>query len=152
MTIHNIGVRISDGNNFGNTISKKRWCIHLASAMGIHFKKIVESLTEEDTIRLWFLKTGSKGIASYVATFDGLVTRELGPLLCLTPTSEEYGWGAEGDKYDTEVAYTDLYNIEKSGVDTSYKGRSSWGRISNAPENLDEVYSDIVRYSKSISM
>lgn len=150
--IYNIAVRIADGKHFDNAMPFKTWCLNSTAPMGKHFMKIVNSINEGDTIRLWFLKTGSNGIASYVATFDRMIRREIGPLLNVTVSSEDFGWGMKGDTYDMEVRYKDIYEIQESNVNTGYKSQSSWGRLANSPEDLDLEYPNIVRYSKSVSM
>jgi len=116
--------------------------------MGKSFKKTIDSLNPSDIIILWFVHKGSKAIASYVAIFDKLIPRELGPLVNVTMSSEDLGW-EKGDKYDTEVTYTDIVDIRTARVDTGcLRCQSSWIRIRDPPEDLDETYLNIKRFCK----
>ena len=151
--LHHYFVRVGNGKAFENSIDVKTWCLDSKSNMGKSFIKTVKSCNpESDKIILWIVKKEQKGIPSYVATFDKLIPRETGPLISVTPTSEEYGWGPAGDSFDTAVAYTHLVDIRAAPVETGCIGRSSWQRITNAPEDLDNVYRNIIRFHKCNSV
>jgi hypothetical protein len=100
--------------------------------------------------RLWFLQRGGKIIG--VATFVSANLRELGPLIQITPTNEEYGWVETKGSWDTEVHYTDLYDLEKCNITTTKKQSQSGILRFNLEKcgiNLPEEYLFIVKYSNA---
>lgn len=98
---------------------------------------------------LWFVKAKSGGLVIGVATFTRHCERELGPLIAATPTNQELGWVKTPGDWDTEVHYTDLYNIEDCDIRTHIKSPLT-GRIYNPAKcvvDLPLEYANIVRYS-----
>jgi hypothetical protein len=67
--------------------------------------------------KLWFTKTKTKPSCKViaVATFVSLVKRETGPLIDITPDNYEIGLKYYDD-WQTEIHYTDLYDMTDSRV------------------------------------
>jgi len=139
-------LRVGNGDNFKNSSKYKIWGIQSSSPNNKYFLKNVKPGD-----RLWFVKSKSKGKLIAVATYYSRVIRELGPLVNMTMTNEELGWTGEGPDWtsDTEIHYSDLYDIEHSELLTHINGPSTIRKYDEKCKvNLAEEYSCIVRYVK----
>jgi len=136
-------MRVADGKNFRNSSTNHIW--------GIKSNKNIQFLrTVQPGDRLWFIVRGGPGQAIAVATFCSQNVRQLGPLVNLTMTNDEFGWDNNGPDSDTEIHYTDLYNLTKCEVNTHIMGQTSVRNYatSKCDVNLPVEYSYMVRYSK----
>jgi hypothetical protein len=98
--------------------------------------------------RLWFVESKNKGRIVAVATFTRTTERILGPLIPLTLTNEELGWDKDGE-WDTEVNYTDLYDLTGFNLNSEIKGAVGIRPYTEKCKiNLPTEYSNILRYSK----
>jgi hypothetical protein len=98
---------------------------------------------------IWFICSGGRAIG--VATFVRFCRRELGPLISVTPTDEDLGWTKSKGEWDTEVHYTDLYDVSGCDILTHIKSPLV-GRKFNPEKcavDLLREYENIVKYSKS---
>jgi hypothetical protein len=139
-------LRVSDGTHFRKSQSFMRWGINSKHTWATKFIRTVKPGD-----KIWFIQKASKGKAFGVATFTSNNLREVGPLIDLTPTNEELGWTQEEGEWDTEVHYTDLYDLTDCDVFTEIKSPLV-GRVFNREKcaiNLLEVYPNIVRFSKA---
>ena len=109
--------------------------------------------------RLWFITSKNKKDPSTqnrlfaVATYHHQAPRVLGPLLAVTATSEELGWVKNGDDWDTEIHYTNLFRIECCGLYLKLPRIMPCVVFPVKPEyelDLDAEYSTIIRYSASV--
>jgi len=137
-------LRVSDGKNFKNSMTKGIWSLKSWASDG---KSFMKNARENDL--LWFLtnvKGGRKLIA--VATFISFNTRILGPLIATTLTNEDLGW-SEGD-WDTEIHYKTLYLIDKLNLCPDISLLSSYINTKSVHShiNLDEEYKNLIRYSQ----
>lgn len=97
---------------------------------------------------LWFVKSKSDGLLIGVAKFKNINERQLGPLICVTRTNEELGWTNDEDDWDTEVHYTDLYNISKCNLLSKIKGAATIRKNSDKCNvDLQTEYANIIKYS-----
>jgi hypothetical protein len=99
-------IRIGDGVNFWNSSKMNIWSASSKSDDDGYF---IKHATEGDV--LWFVPNKSKGHLVAVAVYKNWITRNVGPLIAITPTDEELGWNADGSKYDINIFYTDLIYI-----------------------------------------
>ena len=139
-------LRVSDGIHFRKSQSFMRWGINSKHTW---VKKFIRTVKPGD--KIWFIQKESKGKAIGVATFTRNNSRELGPLFDLTPTNEELGWTQEEGDWDTEVHYTDLYDLKDCDVLTNIRSPLV-GRVFNkekCSEDLPEVYKNIIRFTKA---
>lgn len=82
--------QIADGKNFYNSVSRKAWSLYSNISGDKYFKA---NATEGDLV--WFVLGGSNKLCVAVAEFKRSEVRILGPLLPLTYTNEELGWGSD---------------------------------------------------------
>ena len=139
-------LRVGDGNNLVRSSKHKIWGIQSSNSFGKFFIRTVKPGD-----RLWFIKSKSQGKVLAVATFCLHKKRELGPLIDITLTNEELGWDNVDTDWtsDTEIHYTDLYNVSDCELLTHIKGTSTI-RIYNAKCLVDLAceYTYISKYSK----
>lgn len=139
-------LRVGDGNNLIRSSKYKIWGIQSSNSFGKFFIRTVKPGD-----RLWFIKSKSQGKVLAVATFSLIKKRELGPLIDISLTNEELGWDNEDTDWtsDTEIHYTDLYNVSDCELLTHIKG-SSTIRVYNAKclVDLATEYIYIRKYGK----
>ena len=139
-------LRVGDGNNLIRSSKYKIWGIQSSNSFGKFFIRTVKPGD-----RLWFIKSKSQGKVLAVATFSLIKKRELGPLIDISLTNEELGWDNVDTDWtsDTEVHYTDLYNVSDCELLTHIKG-SSTIRVYNAKclVDLATEYIYIRKYGK----
>lgn len=136
-------LHIGDEKHFLASMPKQIWGIKSSYSHGKYFLR-----TAKQGDILWFVKKGS--LLSAMAIFMETRKREVGPLIALTPTSEELGWTKGGDSWDTEVHYKELYDVSGLELHTGLKGTYVI-RLFNKDKcdvNLPTEYDMIVRYSK----
>ena len=141
-------MRVGDGVNFKNSSRHRIWGINMTTSDGKHFTK-----NAKIGDRLWFVKNKSNGKIIAVATYWSHNLREVGPLIKTTMSNEELGWTGEHiQKYNTEIHYTDLYNMEHCKILSHIKNQSSITKYNKSTENckvdLLAEYAYIVKYSK----
>ena len=137
-------LRISDGENFRRSSKSKIWGIKSPPPAGKHF---VNNVKQGD--RLWFVTGKSHGMTIAVATYKHHKARELGPLVNVSMTNEELGWTGPDD-WDTEVHYTDLYDISECDLLTRIEGPLTIRKYDlKCAVDLPAEYNNIVRYSKA---
>lgn len=139
-------LRVGDGNNLIRSSKYKIWGIQSSNSFGKFFIRTVKPGD-----RLWFIKSKSQGKVLAVATFSLIKKRELGPLIDISLTNEELGWDNVDTDWtsDTEIHYTDLYNVSDCELLTHIKG-SSTIRVYNAKclVDLATEYIYIRKYGK----
>jgi hypothetical protein len=139
-------LRVGDGNNLIRSSKYKIWGIQSSNSFGKFFIRTVKPGD-----RLWFIKSKSQGKVLAVATFSLIKKRELGPLIDISLTNEELGWDNLDTDWtsDTEIHYTDLYNVSDCELLTHIKG-SSTIRVYNAKclVDLATEYIYIRKYGK----
>ena len=104
-------LRVGDGYNLIRSSRHKVWGIQTTTSP--HGKYFIANVQPGD--RLWFVKSKSNGKILAVATYRSHNKREFGPLINLSMTNDELGWTNEDTNWtsDTEIHYTDLYNLSK---------------------------------------
>jgi len=100
-------LRVGDGKNFKASSKLKIWGIRDIPSN----KHFITNVKSGDI--LWFVLGKSKGKLMCVATYNSQNRRELGPLLSVTPTDIELGWGEIGSMYQIEIHYSHLYELVK---------------------------------------
>jgi hypothetical protein len=100
-------LRVGTGTNFGRSRAFNCWGVNTARIWWV--PNFLSNVREGDL--LWFVQSNSKGKAIAVATFTRHCPRVLGPLVALTHTNEQLGWVDEDGEWDTEVHYTNLYDL-----------------------------------------
>ena len=138
-------LRVGDGDHFVSSQSLKRWGIYSKDAWA---KKFLRTVCEGDV--LWFIQSNSGGKVMGVATFSHHRSRVVGPLIALTPTNEELGWTKTNGFWDTEIHYTNLYDLRTipRPILTNIKSPLT-GRVYNPHKcaaNLYAEYDNITRY------
>ena len=139
-------LRVGNGNNLIHSSKYKMWGVNSKTPFGKHF---ISTVRPGD--RLWFVKGKSQGRVLAVATYRSQKTRELGPLLDLSLTNEDLGWTNDETDWisDTEVHYTDLYNVYDCELLTHIKGPTTIRKYDEKCRvDLAVEYSHIVRYSR----
>jgi hypothetical protein len=141
-------VRVSDGNNFNSSSSKKIWGINSNNG---NAKGFIKKVQPGD--RLWFIKNKSDGKIIAVATYISHNKREFGPLLDISFSNKELGWQqkpGENKEWDTELHYKDLYNVEECNLLTYIKGSANlYEKTDKCELDLKVEYNCITRYSKA---
>jgi hypothetical protein len=137
-------LRIGDGKHFNSSSSKHIWGVN---SKNNSIPQFLSSVKPGDL--LWFVKSRSKGQIVAVATFKEAKNRILGPLLALSPTNEDLGWVNTEGGWDTEIHYTDLYNLTDCSMFSEIKSPLVI-RLYNdkCKVNLLTEYPNIVRYSR----
>jgi hypothetical protein len=136
---------IGDGDNFWASSSRLIWGTKSKSSSGKGFLNKVE---KGDL--LWFVKSKSNGQIVAVATFSKSIKRENGPIFDVTPSNEELGWKKGDGTWDTEIHYTQLYNLIDCEMFSEIKGAAPIRlyKSETCKINLPLEYPYIVRYSK----
>ena len=137
-------LRIGDGKHFNSSSSKSIWGVN---SKNNSIPQFLSGVKAGD--KLWFVKSRSKGQIVAVATFKEAKNRILGPLLALSPTNEDLGWVNTEGEWDTEIHYTDLYNLTDCNMFSEIKSPLVI-RLYNdkCKVNLLTEYPNIVRYSR----
>ncbi len=136
-------IRVGDGNNFIKASKFNTWCIKEHGSNNIHFLKTVVSGD-----RLWFVRNGKNGQIIAVASFVSQRKRELGPLIPITQTNEEFGFNGNGD-WDTEIHYNNLYNLIEINLFSEIRGHCPIRKDNeNIAINFQQEYENIEKYSK----
>ena len=136
-------LRVDDGVHFIRSQPYMRWGIN--SKHKYWAPKFMRTVQPGDII--WFVKQGSKGQVLRVATFTRHCPRD-----ATTPTNEDLGWTESKGNWDTEVHYTNLYDVSRCNLLTRIQSPLV-GRRYNAEKcqiNLPEEYPKIVLYSNVI--
>ena len=138
-------VRVGDGANF---IASSRHAIWGIDSKNPDCKHFIKNVRPGDIV--WFIKGKDSGLILGCATFVRCETRIIGPIITLSPTNEELGWTA-GD-WDTEVHYTDLYDLSTIKLYTKIKSPKMIRRYNNKCQvNLITEYPSIVRYRSTVA-
>jgi len=138
-------LRVGDGVNFWNSSKYFTWGV---KSWISPVKSFIKNVKPGD--RLWFISSKSHGKIIAVSTYRSHNGREIGPLVDVTKTNGELGWVRGDGEWDTEIHYTNLYNLDKCSLLTHIKGAATV-RILNekCPLKLPIEYSYIERYSKA---
>jgi hypothetical protein len=139
-------LRVGDGKNLKSSSKYRIWGIQSTTPTNKYFLKNIKPGD-----RLWFVKSKSQGKLIAVAIYRSHNTRETGPLIDTCMTEKELGWTHDGPDWesDTEIHYSDLYELEKCDLLTHIKGPSTIRKYDDKCRvNLAVEYSYIVRYSK----
>ena len=137
-------LRVGDGKHFHRSSKYMTWGLSKNASSKAYFLRSVQKGDH-----LWFAKSGGQLIA--VATFKGHNPRETGPLIAVTLTNQDLGWTETDGDWDTEVHYTDLYNLTACDLQSRIKSPLTI-RIFNSDKckvNLPCEYQNIVRYLSS---
>ena len=135
-------LRIGDGKHFNASSLKYIWGINSKIP---YVRGFINKVKAGDI--LWFVIGGAKGKIVAVATFKETKKRDIGPLINFTFTNSELGWG-QGD-WDTEVIYTNLYNLTHLELLSEISSPLSIRSYNDKCKvNLILEYPLIVRYSK----
>jgi hypothetical protein len=143
-------LRVGDGGNFIKGFAKRLWAVRDSH------KSFLEKVKQGDKIWLIRSKTSEdlySGKIIAVADFEYKNERIVGPLVSLTPTNEEIGWGdSEGGNCNIEIHYNNLYNLTALNLYTGQRGQCVVTNYNNIKEklllNLPEEYERIVYYSQ----
>jgi hypothetical protein len=125
-------LRVGTATNFNRSRHMNRWGVNTARKWVPNF---LSRVREGDL--LWFIQSECKGKAIAVATFSRQCPRVLGPLVALTPTNEEIGWTDEDGDWDTEVHYTNLYDLSAIPTPILTQIKSPLGIRTFNPEKCD---------------
>jgi hypothetical protein len=139
-------LRCGDGKNLISSSKYKIWGIDSKTSCNKHFIKHVKSGD-----RLWFVKGKSQGQILAVATYRSHNKRDIGPLLNISMTNEELGWTGNGVDWtsDTEIYYTELYNVSDCSLLTHINSALSIRKYNEKCKvELPVEYIYIVRYRK----
>jgi hypothetical protein len=139
-------LRVGDGDHFWSSSKHYIWGIDSTNKANVN--QFIQTIKPEDL--LWFVKGGEKGKLIAVATFREFKKRETGPLIAFTATNEELGWVKQAGSWDTEVHYTNLYDLRECQL---FSGIQSPRVIRKYNEkckvNLPVEYPYIVKYSNA---
>lgn len=138
-------IRVGDGANF---IASSRHAIWGIDSTNDDCKYFIRTVNPGDI--LVFIKEQSGGLILGIATFVRCETRIIGPIITLHSTNEELGW-TPGD-WDTEVHYTDLYDVSACELLTKIKSPKMIRHYNNKCQvNLITEYPSIVRYRSTVA-
>ena len=135
-------IRVGDGENFKNSSKYNIWgCKSNLS------KTFLKDVTAGD--KLWFITNKSQGQIIAVTLYESHNERIFGPLVDLSMSNDELGWVGDYD-LDTEIHYSNLYNISQCDLHINLKARNSIIRYVNDKYNIDLIneYRYISKYSK----
>jgi hypothetical protein len=136
-------LRVGDGRNFANGQPFKLWGVDTKNKWCV--PKFLSEVRPGD--KLWFVQSESKGKVVGVATFVRHCPRELGPLVAVTRTNADLKWtGFEGD---TEIHYTDLYDVSACDILTKIKAPLVVRKLiaEKCAVNLPEMYRYLLMFS-----
>ena len=145
-------LRVGDGNNLFTSSSDNIWGIQTKTSPA--GKNFINCVSPGD--KMWFVTSNSHGKIVAVATYRSHNERELGPLLNISKTDTELGWG-ENDmvsNWNTEIHYTNLYNLKACDNMLTYiKSPLTVRRYSEKCRlDLTTLYPAIVNLSKATLM
>ena len=133
-------LRVGDGENFVKGNPRCLWAVKDSH------KSFLENVKQGD--KLWFIKSGSNGQILAVATYCSHTKRQIGELINLSLTNAELGWD-DNHNSDTEIHYTDLYNVSDCNLLTHIKGAVTIRKYNEKCQvNLPIEYANICRYRK----
>ncbi len=136
-------IRAGNARNFVKSSKYKIWGMNTQT--DVNAKKFISVVKTGD--RLWFVKNQSKGKIIAVVTYKYHNLREVGPLLELTMTNEDLGWGKD-EFYNVEIHYEKLYNLSKINLLSQIKSPLTVRKYSEKCEiNLPLEYESIIKYS-----
>lgn len=140
MQSNNWLIRVGDGDNFKNSSKYNIWgCKSNLS------KSFLKEVNLGD--KLWFIINKSNGQIIAVSLFESCNERIFGPLVNLSMSNDELGWFGEHD-IDTEIHYSNLYNIDRCDLHINLKARNSIIKYVNKYDvDLDNEYRYISKYS-----
>jgi hypothetical protein len=142
MTTHWL-LRVGDGVHFKRSTKFNLWGIENSNKTN---NKFIKEAQKGDI--LWFVRT--KGMLLGMATYVGQGPRVLGPIVNLSMTNQELGWTDKEGKWDIEVHYKDLYDLEYCEMYTGIRGACVIRRYNEkCLLNLPEEYEQIVKYSRA---
>jgi hypothetical protein len=142
MTTHWL-LRIGDGEHFKRSTKFNLWGIESSNKTN---NKFIKEAQKGDL--LWFVR--SKGMLLGMATYVGQGPRVLGPIVNLSMTNEELGWTDKEGKWDIEVHYKDLYDLEYCEMYTGIRGACVIRPYNEkCLLNIPEEYEQIVKYSRA---
>lgn len=138
-------IRIGDGFNFKSSSKKNLWGMN---SKNVNVMRFLKSVKKGD--HLWFVPGKSKGKIIALAIFEKQAQRIMGPLLNLTETNEELGWKGSDEDWDTEIHYSNLYNLTDCDLITEIQSPCvvRLYTCSNCKLNLPEEFKYIEKYSK----
>ncbi len=138
-------LRIGDGENFKNSSKYNIWGVN---SNNNNVKSFIKQIKKNDI--LCFVKSKSNGLIIAMATFNKFEKRIIGPIIDITQTNIELGWSGNDSDWDTEVHYTNLYNVELLELKTNIQGPNIVRRytIYNCVIDIPNEYTNIVKYSK----
>lgn len=144
MTTHWL-VRVGNGRNLCRSSEFKIWGVQSTTSDNKYFIKHVKNGD-----LLWFVQGKSHGKLLAVATYRSHNKRELGPLINISMSNDELGWTNNTNWIsDTEIHYTDLYNLSKCDMLTHINSPKTIRKYDEKCRvNLPLEYNYIVRYSK----
>lgn len=139
-------LRVGNGHNLKGSSKYRIWGVNSMSDSNV--KKFIANVQSGD--RLWFVKTHSNGQLIAVATYRSHNKRELGPLLEISLSNQDLNWtNYGGSTWDTEIHYTDLYNLESCEMYSHIGGLATIRKYNEKCRvNLPVEYTSIVRYSQ----
>jgi len=142
-------LRVGDGLNFRNSSKMFIWAVKSRN------KTFLLRVKKGD--KLWFIQNKSKddtqvGKIIAVADFMSHNKRDIGPLISITLSNDELGWN-DGDKYDVEIHYSNLYNLTDCELYSGYHNQNTIWDYDNVKSkftvDLILEYDYICRYSKA---
>ena len=138
--------RIGDGVHFAASQSKNTWGVDSTHNWTRAFLR--ESAPGD---RLWFVKSGTGGKVLAVASLTQTRPRVVGPLIALTPTNEELGWTKTHGDWDTEVQYSNFYDVSRCEILTSIKSPLVIRKYNpdKCSAALPDLYPLITRFSRA---
>jgi hypothetical protein len=138
-------LRVGDGNHFTTSQRYSRWGVYSKHSWVPSF---LRNVRKGDLI--WFIQSKSGGKVMGVASFSHHCPRVTGPLIALTPTNDDLGWTKTDGYWDTEVHYTNLYDLSTISVPLLTRIKSPLVGRTYTPEkcsvDLPTEYIYITRY------
>ncbi len=155
----NFIIRISDGENFKRSVTKKIWGIKTKTTDNKTINSNIYKLKPGD--KLWFAKSGKDNKIAYIATFVKAAPRQLGPLIDISLNNNEIGWVDPQPNgvcdWDVELHYKDLYYVSDLNLKLNFnknecpRNRNVILFKSNYSDfDVETEYTNISKYSKVI--
>ena len=139
-------LRVGDGDHFWS--SSKHYIWGIDSKNKSNTQSFIQAAKPDDL--LWFVKSGDRGKLIAVATFKEFKKREVGPLIAFTATNDELGWVKQIGDWDTEVHYTNLYDLRECQLFSEIKSPRVIRKYNEKCKvNLPVDYSYLVKYMKA---